>query len=293
VSFDLTVYGNLILDNTFCVEQYAHEESNICTARHMSPGASANVVSAISRLDSALSVNISSIIGDDTAGRYIEKWFLNFKKLNSINLNLNLEKSYQNTSEAVIISDLTNKSRSSIVNWGACQTLRNLKNFNSKWSHILYLDKLPNLDLNSLKKLSEESIISVDLCSSNQDLETRETMISMLPYIDYVFASFEEGCCLAQENNPYDASRFIAKKTRGWCILHSPDGSYISEGSHQTTKKYNVADKVTGPVNVLGAGDNLATAFIVDQIKRQSEVSESIKFAQTQATEYIKNNQKE
>jgi len=290
--FDVGLYGNLILDNTYCVEKYTHGESNICLEKNISPGAIANVAMALSRISPNMSVVIDSLVGEDISGRYVKKWFQNLRKIGIVNFGINIGNIKKPTSEAVIISDLQNKSRSSIVNWGACQEINKLNDYSSKWCHILYVDKLPNLDLNSLKHLSENSIISVDLCSSNHDDKTREKILSMLPYVDYVFASSEEGRCLVGKEKDYDTALAIAKRARGWAIVHSPNGSFISDGVHKHTKGYKVKNKIQKPVNVLGAGDNFAAAFITKKIEDKNTVEESVRFAHEEATKYILNNSK-
>lgn len=291
--YDIGLYGNLILDNTYCVKEYLHEESNICYGKKMSPGAIANVAVAIARLSPELSINVQSKLGQDIPGRYIKKWFASLKKMGYNNVNMSITESLKPTSEAVIISDLTDKTRSSIVNWGACQDISVVDGPRSRWSHILYVDKLPNLDLNSLKNLSKDSIISIDLCSSNQSGQTKEKILSMLPYVDYVFASSEEGACLIGEEKEFDTALKIGKLARGWAIIHSPDGSYVSNGSHKQTRSYRVQNKIKKSVNVLGAGDNFAAAFITRKIQKETTVEESVRFAHEEATKYILNNSKD
>tara|TARA_B100000085_G_scaffold123031_1_gene111988 strand:- start:581 stop:1489 length:909 start_codon:yes stop_codon:yes gene_type:complete len=289
--YDVSLYGNLILDTTYCVNDYSHGESNTCLDKKISPGGIANVAAAISRIEPTLNINIESKIGGDISGRYAKKWFANLKKL-GYNVNANMIETSKPTSEAIIISDLLNMNRSSIVNWGACQEINKLNDYSSRWCHILYVDKLPNLDLNSLKYLSENSIISIDLCSSNHNDKTREKILSMLPYVDYVFASSEEGRCLIGKEKDYDIALAIAKNARGWAVIHSPDGSFISNGQHKNTKGYKVENKIQKPVNVLGAGDNFAAAFISKKIQDKNTVEESVRFAHEQATKYILNNSK-
>jgi sugar/nucleoside kinase (ribokinase family) len=293
MTYDVSLYGNLILDNTYCVENYSHGESNICHNKSLSPGAIANVASALCRLSVATSININSIVGEDISGRYIEKWLTNLNKMRLNKVKTNLIKCLDPTSEAIIISDLQNKTRSSIVNWGACQKIKTLKDHKSKWCHILYIDKLPKLDLNSLKKLSENSIISVDMCSSNQTEEIKEKILSMLPHVDYVFASSDEGRCLTNAEEDYIVAKSIAELSRGWAIIHSPEGSFISNGSHEQTTQHKVQNKIEESVNVLGAGDNFAAAFITHKMSENNTVKESVRFAHEEATKYILNNNKD
>jgi len=293
MTYDISLYGNLILDNTYCVKGYSHEESNVCYGKKKSPGATANVAVAISRLAPELSINIQSKIGQDVSGRYIKKWFADLKKMRYNNIDMLITESPKPTSEAVIISDIVNKTRSSIVSWGACQDVNVIGGLQSRWSHILYVDNLPNLDLNSLKNLSKDSIISIDLCSSNQSGQTKEKILSMLPYVDYVFASSEEGACLIGEEKEHDTALKIGKLARGWAIIHSPDGSCVSNGSHKQTRSYRVQNKIKKSVNVLGAGDNFAAAFIARKIQKETTVEESVRFAHEEATKYILNNSKD
>ena len=294
---DISIYGNLILDHTYCVRDYVHGASNTCENKHTSPGAIANVVDALIRVDRDLSLNVISRVGDDTPGRYIKKWFTAFNKLNCTKVNLHLKETLSSTSEAVIISDLKNQNRSSVIQWGACAEIDELKDFNSKWCHIMYLDKLPHLSLKDLNRLSTNSIISIDLCSSTHTAATRQKIFSMLPYVDYVFASFEEASSLVGCETEYEAAIQLAKAARGWAIIHTPKGSIFSNGVRDNTQRIDIKNIVKKPVNVLGAGDNFAAAFIATTLLAQNREFNTIKanvnFAHQQATEYIKHNMRE
>ena len=77
MTYDVSLYGNLILDTTYCVKNYSHGESNVCYEKNISPGAIANVAFALSRIAPDLSVNVESKIGSDSSGIYAKKWFAN------------------------------------------------------------------------------------------------------------------------------------------------------------------------------------------------------------------------
>jgi|TARA_Y100000034_G_C6893453_1_gene411473 sugar/nucleoside kinase (ribokinase family) len=292
-SFDIAVYGNLILDRVYCVNDYCENNSNSVEDSYVSPGAIANIIMALGH-DNKLKLHLSSIIGNDRKGRYLEKWFINFRKVNGSTLEFDLEKIDANTSEAIIISDLKKKTRSSIVDWGACTTFSTLQDHNAKWNHILYIDQLPNLDLKSFKNLSKDSIISIDLCSSAHSAEERKRIEEFLPYVDYIFASSEEGSSLSNLKNEEEIAINLGEKVRGCAIIHRPDGSTICDGTHSNLCKIKF-DPITKPLNVLGAGDNFAASFITSRINDyQNSDFETILQSATEshlaATHFIKRN---
>ena len=252
---DVSIYGNLILDKVCRVSQYRHASSNNCTLMTSSPGGIANVAAAIARLNNNLSLTVNSVVGDDIASSITKQWFLDLAEKTDARIDIVLEPSPTHTSEAVIICDTDNNNRGSIVQWGACTELSSLTDHDSRWCHIIYADKLPNLDINSLKEISKKSIISLDLCSDNQTRETKDKILSALPHVDYLFASSEEARCLTGRTTDVGACQEISKHIRLTPIIHNPSGSvFFDRGSNQ-------AKQVSTPI-LVERGANLSLIHI-------------------------------
>ena len=290
-NFRITLHGNMILDKTYCVKGYSENESNICQSSSTSLGSIGNTLHALATLDRDCTVNISSAIGSDQSGQYIRRWLSSFKKLNpSFSVALDLPSTTFPTSEAVIISDIAAKKRSSIVSWGACSKRTTIGRFESDWTHIMYADKLPELSIEDVKRVSRSNIVSIDLCSSNYGKETREKVVSMLPFVDFVVASTEEGMCLADSADVKTAVRSIISQCRRGVVLHSPSGSCFMSKEDKAPRMYSNVDVLEGPVNVLGAGDIFASSFIIS-ILRGNTVHDSIAFSHNHTTLTLKERQ--
>lgn len=289
--FKIGLYGNLILDRTFSVREYSANQSNVCHQKNTSPGGIANVLYAVTDLESSCEISVSSAIGSDETGNYISRWLSTFQKLNPfVGLDLDIEKRPGPTSEAVIISETDKGMRSSIVSWGACTEINTLKCHDKDWCHILYADKLPDIDISSLKKLSQSSVISIDLCSSNFGEKVRSKIEDMLPYVDVVFGSYEEGMCLANKSSIDSAAEAISKLSRGSVVLHSPEESTYVPKDHTKARKFKNVKVLDGPLNVLGAGDMFASGFMVSSL-RGNDLSQSIALAHEYVYSVLKKRQ--
>ena len=58
----------------------------------------------------------------------------------------------------------------------------------------------------------------------------------MLPYVDYVFASSEEGRCLVDKEKDYDTALAIAKRSAAGRLFIRQTAVFISDGRIKTLK---------------------------------------------------------
>ena len=295
----LSLYGNLIFDSVHCVKDLKHNASNEGVNNYTSVGAIGNVLRAVEKIDKDLNVKIYSQIGLDHYGSYIKNWLQEFKSKASIKIEDNvIVNPLAKTTNAVIISDLFKINRSSIVNWGACADMTNFEIDETDWAHIMYADTLENLDENFLKRVSDKSILSMDLCLSNYSEERKTWIISMLKYVDYLIVSDVEAAGLMSSTISGAAWRsfcteetanFLGSRVKNRAIIHTPHGSTVSNGKniHSYTSRY-ITNK---NLNVLGAGDIFASSFITGMLN-SGNLEESIAFAHENTTSSLQQREK-
>ena len=174
------------------------------------------------------------------------------------NYQINIEPT--NIGEALILVNKEKAERSSIANLN--QIERNPIIKDSKWSHILYVNELDNLSY--FKNIRDKSdIVSIDICKGKPFNQT-----SILKYVDYFFISDED---LFMDINE------LAKKVKGWVILHHKGGSTCVSKE----KTFDISTPVIDNINVLGAGDMFAAATIncilntVDKSNLQNNIKEA------------------
>ena len=109
------------------------------------------------------------------------------------------------------------------------------------WHHVMYLNSIH--DLSFLKDVI--GIVSADITTGPVN------NLDWLGYVDYLFISDEDLFMDLEE---------LANLTKGWVILHDPTGSVCSNGDEKHDI-FGVVDLVED-INVLGAGDIFASAFI-------------------------------
>jgi len=135
----------------------------------------------------------------------------------------------------------------------------------AKWSHILYLNHIKDLEF---VKSIQNSIISADIAGKGKfDLD-------ILTYIDYLFISDEDIIDLD----------ILLDKIKGCVILHSNSGStiYKKDGTSIVTNH-----KTIDGVNVLGAGDYFASTFI-NFMLQTNDIEVSIKIAHNKTISFLK-----
>jgi sugar/nucleoside kinase (ribokinase family) len=135
----------------------------------------------------------------------------------------------------------------------------------AKWSHILYLNHIKDLEF--LKSI-QNSIISADVAGKGK------FHLDILTYIDYLFISDEDIIDLD----------ILLGKIKGCVILHSNSGStiYKKDGTTIVTNH-----KTIDGVNVLGAGDYFASAFI-NFMLQTNDIEVSIKIAHNETISFLK-----
>ena len=285
-NFDISIYGNVIVDTVYEVNSFDKNSSNIIEGKYTSLGAAANVIRELGNLNKNLNISVDSAIGNDSDGSFCKSWIRNFNKLHSSNIVSFIETTQEKTSNALIVSSLTDNTRTSAVNWGACQNHSKFTPHNSKWKHFMYVDKMFNLTKNDLKKTSNNSIISIDFCLGNHTKRERDRLLSLIEFVDYVFISEAEARSLTSLEKEYDMSLFLGKKSRGLCVLHTPKASYTSDGDFVSVFETDyIEDK---ELNVLGAGDVFCASFISKSINEQeSELGDRIRFAHENTKRYL------
>ena len=170
--------------------------------------------------------------------------------------------------EALIVVDTNTNKRvgRAILNYK--ETIPNLPQ--SNWSHIAYINQIKNLDfLNDLT-----STISAD--------KTKESPELCLPYLnklDYLFLSKED---------LFDDIKTIGKEVKNWVIAHDPFGSVYSNGEEIFEYKLP-KNKYLNNINVLGAGDAFAAAFINEKIYNSKDIHSVIKNSHLKTTKLIQN----
>jgi sugar/nucleoside kinase (ribokinase family) len=262
-SFKISLHGSLLMDSHYCVDRFLLNSSNKCIRRYRSPGGIANLVNAFSDVCENAEISIDAAVGDDENGKYLKRWFKTFNKLSTkVRIDSDIKVVKQKTSEATIISEMLNKRRSSIVSWGACTKIKELKTCQADWSHVLYIDKLESITQNSMKEISRNSITSIDLCTTDFDNSTRERIHDLLPYVDFVFSSREEAMHLANKSKYSEAVKYLGNLSRLCAVVHSPKECSFYNKVEQEFESVVVPRVIKDPINVNGAGDTFTASFI-------------------------------
>lgn len=187
-----------------------------------------------------------------------------WKYLNLINPYLNIKLTPTELGEAVIMLNKHNSERSSVANLSLYSQPPVI--VPAKWNHVMYLNEL--VDTKFVANLS--GLTSADVCrgSTIKDL-------SILNHIDFLFISDEDLFTDMEE---------ILKAIRKAVIYHTKSGSSVYVKSHPTIHtKVEVLDNI----NVLGAGDMLASCFI-NEFLISSDLKCSIKNAHKNVSYLLK-----
>jgi|TARA_Y100000361_G_C11145778_1_gene337952 sugar/nucleoside kinase (ribokinase family) len=183
-------------------------------------------------------------------------WFM----LSKICKNYQVNVEPTNVGEALILVNKDKAERSSIANLNKIQRTPVIKD--SEWSHILYVNELE--DISFIKDVKNKSkIVSIDICKGKPFKQ-----FDILKYVDYFFISDED---LFMDVNE------LAKKVKGWVILHHKSGSRCVSKD----KIFDTSTPVIDGINVLGAGDMFAAATIncilntVDKSNLENNIKEA------------------
>ena len=198
---------------------------------------------------------------DNTLGSMANVW----KELITRNSSLKINLQPTVIGEALIYVDKEKSERCSAVNLNMKTNEPTIQD--SRWNHVLYINKLPNTDfLKSLKW----GITSADICRGDKLID-----LSILKNIDILF--------LSDEDNFYDMEE-LQTYVKKYIILHSKNGSdiYYKSGGVINTKV-----EVIENVNVLGCGDMLAANFI-NYYLQTGDVKTSIENSHSTLTKYLR-----
>lgn len=198
---------------------------------------------------------------DNTLGSMANVW----KELITRNSSLKINLQPTVIGEALIYVDKEKSERCSAVNLNMKTNEPTIQD--SRWNHVLYINKLPNTDfLKSLKW----GITSADICRGDKLKD-----LSILKNIDILF--------LSDEDNFYDMEE-LKTYVKKYIILHSKNGSdiYYKSGGVISTKV-----EVIENVNVLGCGDMLAANFINNYLQ-SGDVKTSIENSHSTLTKYLR-----
>jgi len=295
--FDLTVYGNIILDRVYYVNGFLLETSNTAVGSYIDAGASGNILRAFMELDPNKAVKIVGKIGNDDSGDVLSQKLSQILKLMP-NSSVSLERTSEETSSAIIVSNVMKNTRTSIVKWGCCRNI-DLKSLSTKtkWTHLMYLDTLDNITGKDIERLSENSIVSADLCLGRHTEYQKKKIYKYLENIDYLILSDVEAVSITQtiKNGVWrnycveEAATILGSIVRRAVIIHSPHGSTTyQDGELQNFNGQYINNK---NLNVLGAGDIFAASFIKKMLDER-DLHSSIKFAHEHTTEILKGRDK-
>lgn len=198
---------------------------------------------------------------DNTLGSMANVW----KELITRNSSLKINLQPTVIGEALIYVDKEKSERCSAVNLNMKTNEPTIQD--SRWNHVLYINKLPTTDfLKSLKW----GITSADICRGDKLKD-----LSILKNIDILF--------LSDEDNFYDMEE-LKTYVKKYIILHSKNGSdiYYKSGGVISTKV-----EVIENVNVLGCGDMLAANFINNYLQ-SGDVKTSIENSHSTLTKYLR-----
>ncbi len=188
-----------------------------------------------------------------------------------IRLNPNLLVDLQPTSfgEAVIVVDKENNRRISKCHHNI--KVRTPLISKNEWHHIAYANRLA--DDSFIKKI-KHGIISVDITKENPD-----KVLDNVKYIDFLFISDEDLFMDIKE---------LGSLTKGWVVVHSPHTSVFSDG--KSVHEYEIPKNlILNNVNVLGAGDYFAAAFINSTLQKMS-IKDAVSNAHRLTTDLLKEN---
>jgi sugar/nucleoside kinase (ribokinase family) len=286
---EISLYGNLILDTNYIVDQFpVNGASNECLKSFVSTGGIANVARGLRKQSVSNPIIINSCVGDDGPGKVIIEELIQLKS----DIHFLEVKEDVKTSVATIISDIRNKTKTSIVDWQACCYFDRFVPNSNWWSHFAYIDKTEELTKWSLESFSH-NITSADLCLSSNDRDNVERIFSLLPYLDFVVLSENEAKGISRQTSLVELAREIGRKAKGWAIIHHPEGSVSSNGEQLFSMDVEQIDNL----NVLGAGDIFVSNLVYYKWKNgiESKMSKCVNWCHSETTKILKrlNNEQE
>lgn len=186
-----------------------------------------------------------------------------------VNINPSISINVQPTmiGKALILVDKEAKTRVSKPNMNLIENNEINTLSKTKWSHIVYINQLPNLEfIKDVRNTSD--IISADISVGGKIPN------EYLKYIDYLFISDED------IDRPL---KDLVKLVNGWVILHYPNGSTTTNGKQTIKCETDIIENL----NVLGAGDTFASCFILEMIKG-NKIEQSLNMAHSLTYKILK-----
>lgn len=221
------------------------------------------------------------------------KWFVDDKYI---------PKCFDSIHPALAFILVENGRKTSIVNWGDSlkYTGKDIVEYYSYTSerpghvipwpqivHFAYLDSLPNLSEDVLKKLKEKGAkLSCDFCKSETEiLENKH----LLKYFDYFFASDNEF------KTHTDMIRQIGSHNKNAvCFHHSPESScWFSLADEASTISHFKNELIAKPLHLVGAGDIFASKILKNLLDKNFEVVNfdvDVREANQECLKFIKDN---
>jgi len=134
------------------------------------------------------------------------------------------------------------------------------------WHHVMYLNQLE--DTSFMQEIDKTCVVSADLTAGPMN------NLDLLKHLDYLFIS-DEDLFMAVED--------LAGLVKGWVILHYPSGSHCSNGK----ESFTLTTQTLKNINVLGAGDMFAAAFIVRYLEGEQDVKKCVELAHKNTTQLL------
>ncbi len=274
----LAIYGNLIVDHVYCVDEFHIGVSNESKEYYSSIGAIGNMLAALDELSGELmpEIRVFTQVGNDPTGISVKRELFRSYGIDPSTIPASDE---EPTSAAIILSELGSKRRSSVVKWGACSQMKLFPATDAGWAHFMYADTLLHLGSRHLSRIAKRSTISLDLCLSKQTEENRERLMQLLPYVDYLIISDDEAAGL-YEMYPTDCVKAIVSRMHknGTVIVHGPGGTIYSICGKGPVE-FLAPEKNLEALDVLGAGDMYASAFILAKYMHYMNTEDAVAFA--------------
>lgn len=269
--YDLVLLGNAIVDNIYCLTDWANEgTSNSFSNYYNSIGGIGNIIQALK--DSKLNMKIECSIGNDLNGQMVKQYF------DQLLIDNYLHASKNSTSQALILANVKSNERTSFVNWGCGNDPIVTSNL-SRWTHISYLDIIYKINVEALRTHSD--VISADLCLSSPTKEVVEAVHYQLQFIDYLFASESELSAIIK-NSPEE---LITEHNLSCLVYHKRDRTFIFD--KQGCQEIMGTHKLEAQAQVLGAGDAYCANFILSKLNGSTSNEEAALQAHKQATKFI------
>lgn len=279
---DLLLIGNLVVDEIYRIDGWPlPNTSNAFSTHKRSLGGIGNLLEALR--GSGFKIGVEASRGDDLDGYWASNKLADMYAKGCLE-DWNLTPFDEPTSQAVVLSDAKGGVRTSFVRWGCGKRAIPVNPRPAKWAHVSYLDMMPQISLDALRK--EVDILSADLCLSSQPC--REAINANLKLMDYLFLSDAEIGGLVGEGIPASqAVAEVAKPNPSLRVLcHSLEGTFMAAGNDVEFVPSGV-ERIEN-IDVLGAGDAYCANFIRHMLSEGTkDYPGAIKNAHAKATEFL------